>query len=228
MYPLENLQLPRARRSQRSSLAHPGLDSTVGRKELAARFSPASTLAFTAILCGSLSFSVQRPSRATPKPKGSCSQPDAASVTRPRTAGGGISAVSHWPGLQGTCVMDAASQRTTCLFLLLQLRPSKQRWHVYNGQLCKRIGTCSSGAAPSTLWGEGPSPDTHGPFASGEESGIEGQPKEVVGDAAHGASAVPSCTDSSRSESCLLETPVPGAAKESPFHSNPRVHTQGG
>lgn len=228
MYPLENPQLLRARCSRRSSLAHPRLDSTVRRKEPAAWFSPALMLAFTAIVCGSLGFSVQRPSRATPKPKGSCSQPDAASVTGPGTGGDGVSAVSHWPGLQRTCIMNAASQHTTCLFLLFQLRASKQGWHVYNRQLCKGIWTTSSGAAPSTPSGEGPHPDMHGPFTSGEEPGTEGQPKEVVGDAAHGASTVPSCTDSSRSESCLLETSVPEARQESPFHLNTQMYTQGG
>lgn len=58
-----------------------------------------------------------------------------------------------------------------------------------------------------------------------EEPGPEGP---AVGDAAHGASTVPSCTDGSRSESHLLEIPATEARKESPSHLNPQVDTQGG
>lgn len=142
-YPLENLQLPRARRSQRRSLAHPGLDSAVGRRKPAARFSPAPTLAFTAIVCGSLSFSVQRPSRAAPKPKGSCSQPDAASVTGPGTGGGGISAISHQPGAAGDVRYGCSIPAHHVLVLAFSTEGFKA------ALACVTTGNCAKGYGPA-------------------------------------------------------------------------------
>lgn len=138
--------------------------------------------------------------------------------------GGGISAAAHWPRLQRTCVVDAASQCST--FLLFQLRALKQCWHMHTSSCAKGIGTCRSATAPSTPSGEGPTLTRMGPSMSQEVAGMEGQPKEVVGDAAHRASAVPSCTNSNRSKSCSLETPQPEAGKESPFQLNARMRTE--